>query len=223
MQVKTINSISNIKKTNKTATNNINFASKDSVNLSFKKGVEKKQGFIDKIKTKINDIRREKYEKSLPQNLSDKQLENAISWHGREYLESLKTREDREKFLVLMSTDFEGKPMSGLSQTISAYEANQVITKGIDDIQTYINLVGHDKNYQPLSGLSRILSRYETGEIMAAGVTDFERYIDLVDLDENKQPKSGNSRTLTLQEAITVLTQDIEDVEGFIAQQDKNK
>lgn len=222
MQINTINSISNI-----TNNNLINkkktFISKDSLSISFKKDIEKKQGFISKVKTKFNEIRKAQFEKTLPQNLTDKQLANAISLHGREYLDSIQTREDRERFLVLMRKDFDGKPMSGLSQTISAYEANAVITKGIDDIQTYIDLVGHDENYQPLSGLSRILGRHETGEIMQAGVTDYQRYIDLVDKEKDGTSKAGYSRPLTIAEAITVLNEEIEDVEAFIEEQDKIK
>lgn len=222
MKINPINSISNLKVTGNTNRNIINNLT-DNISISFKQDVDKKPSFIDKVKTKIEKIRREKYEKSLPQNLTDKRLETIISWHGKEYLRSLETREDRERFLVLMSTDFEGKPMSGYSQTLSAYEANAVITKGIDDIQTYINLVGHDEQYKPVSGLSRILGRYETFEIMQAGVTDFQRYIDLVDTDKDGTSKAGYSRPLTVAEAITVLTEEVEDVEGFIAEQDKNK
>ena len=224
MRINTTTFVLNTKINNKNSKGKVfnNFVDKYEPSFSADKKAEKPSLF-SRIKTRIETTQKEKYEKSLPHNLTDKQLANAISWHGSEYLDSLKTREDREKFLVLMSKDFDGKPMSGLSQTISAYEANAVITKRIDDIQTYIDLVGHDENYQPLSGLSRILGRYETGEIMQAGVTDYQRYIDLVDKEKDGTSKAGYSRPLTIAEAITVLNEEIEDVEAFIEEQDKIK
>lgn len=221
MKINRINSVPNIRKNLSERTTN--FSSKDSLNISFKKNSEEKPSFLDKLMTKIEKKRKEQYEKSLPCNMTDRKLKNAVRLHGKKYLDSLKTREEREKFLSLMHRDFEGKPMSGASKTLSAYEANEIITKGITDIQTYINLVGHDENYKPISGLSRILGRHETGEIMQAGVTDYQRYIDLVDEEKDGTSKAGYSRVLTLEEAIIVLTEDIDDVEAFIAEQDKNK
>lgn len=224
MRINVVNSVINTRTNNYNLQyNNFdNFTNEYKPSFSADKKVHK-QSLLDKIKSRIETKRKEKYEKSLPKNLTDKQLANAISWHGSEYLDSIQTREDKEKFLVLMSKDFKGRPMSGLSQTISAYEANAVITKGIEDVQTYINLVGHDENYKSILGLSRILGRYETGEIMQAGITDYQRYIDLVDKEKDGTSKAGYSRPLTIPEAITVLTQDIEDVESFIQEQDKIK
>ena len=224
MKISALNNIQQVKHNNSSFQKSFKM-NNDSFEPSFK-GVlsDPDRKFWDSIIEKYIEFRKDQHEKSLPQNLTDKQINSAVRAHGEEYLESLKTREEKEYFLTLMARTFDGEPLSGYSQTLSAYEANLIIVKGIEDVQQYIDLVTPDKNYESKLGLSRVLGRYEAGELMEAGVEDYQAYIDLVDKDKQHKPISGYSRVLTTKEAVQVLSEGIKDIQAFIDEQDvKNK